>query len=341
MFRFEHPEYLWALWSLPLLTLLFFYYWRWRKESIRRFGNLKLMPKLMPEASRWKHPLKFSFILLAMLFLILGWANPQWGIKREKAQRKSADVFIALDISTSMLATDVAPNRLERAKRLAEDLSEKLKGERLGLIIFAGNAYLQMPLTTDYAAAKMFVRSSNTDLASTQGTALAEAISVARRAFEGDERNHKALIMLTDGEDHEGAAAEQATKGKEEGLILFTVGVGTEEGSFIPVSNGGREEYKRDAKGELVRSKLNPAMLKDLAAKGGGEYYHISQSSQIPVFLRNKIDELDKVELETRSFSDYESYFKYFLIIALLLLVAEFLISFKREKWMDGKDLFG
>lgn len=324
-----------------MLIVLFIFYWRWRKEAISRFGNLKLMPQLMPEASRWKHPLKFGLLLLVFLFLIVGWANPQWGTKREKTQRKSADIFIALDISTSMLATDIAPNRLERAKRFAEDLSERLKGERLGLILFAGNAYLQMPLTTDYAAAKMFVRSANTDLASTQGTALGEAIAVARRSFQGNDKNHKAIIIITDGEDHEGATTEHAVKAKEEGIILFTVGIGTEEGSFIPFAYGGREEYKRDEKGEPVRSKLNPSMLKDLASKGGGEYYHISQSSQIPTALREKIDQLDKVELETRAFSDYESYFKYFLLMALILLLVEFLISYKKEKWMEGKDLFG
>jgi Ca-activated chloride channel family protein len=341
MFRFEHPEYLWALLFLPVLAALYLYYWRWRKKSIQRFGNHRLMQILMPEASRWKHPIKFVLLLLAFGFLIVGWANPQWGTKREKAQRKSADVFIVLDISNSMLATDVAPNRLERAKRLAEDLTEKLKGEKIGLILFAGNAYLQMPLTTDYAAAKMFIGSATTDLASTQGTAIGEAIATARRSFQENKDYHKALILLTDGEDHEGSTIEQINKAKDEGIVLFTVGVGSEAGSFIPVDFGGRQEYKRNDKGEPVRSKLNSTMLKDLTARGGGTYYHISQSSQIPNALREKIDEMDKMELETRAFSDYESYFKYFLIVALTLLLVEFLISYRREKWLEGKDFFG
>lgn len=341
MFRFEHPAYLYALAFLPLLSVAFFLYWRWRKRAIERFGQTSLVLRLMPEASRWKHSLKFGLLLLALSFLVVGWANPQWGIKREKAQRKSTDVFIALDISNSMLAEDVPPNRLERAKKFAEDLVEKLKGNRIGVILFAGGAYLQMPLTTDYAAAEIFLRSASTDLAGTQGTAIGEAVQLAHRSFQQDDKKaHKALILLTDGEDHEGDATEIVKKARENGILLFTVAVGTPAGGFIPVNYGNRQDYKRDNAGKPIRTKVNEPMLKALAQAGGGEHFNIERSEQVITALRERIDKMEKQELEARSFSDYESHFQVFVLIALALLVLEFLISFKKEKWLEGRDIF-
>ena len=213
MFRFEHPSYLYVFALLPLLAIVFWLFWRWRKRAIGRFAESHLAPLLMPETSRWKHRLKFGLMLLAMAFLIVGMANPQWGSKREKVKRKSVDVLIALDISNSMYAEDVPPSRLERAKKFAENLVEKLKGERIGLVFFAGSAYLQMPVTTDYAAAELFLRSASPDLAASQGTAIGDCIGVARRAFQSDEsKSHKALVIITDGEDHDGGAVEEAEK---------------------------------------------------------------------------------------------------------------------------------
>jgi Ca-activated chloride channel homolog len=337
MFRFEHPTYLYAFALLPLLAVVFWFFWRWRKQAIGRFAESHLAPLLMPEASRWKHRLKFGLVLLALAFLIVGAANPQWGSKREKVKRKSVDVLIALDISNSMYAQDIAPSRLERAKKFAENLVEKLKGERIGLVFFAGSAYLQMPVTTDYAAAEIFLRSASPELAASQGTAIGEAIGVARRAFQSEEnKSHKALIVITDGEDHDGEAIAEAENAKEEGIIQFTVGVGTAEGSFIPMKVGGREDYKRDENGQPVRSKLNEAMLADLAQKGGGTYFHISDGEA----LQTRIDQMEKQELEVRAFSSYNSYFQWFVFIGLGLLVAEWLVSWKRHR-LEGKDMFG
>jgi len=341
MFRFEHPEFLYALAILPIIAVLFFIFMQCRKRAIRRFGSASLLARLMPEAARWKHTLKFSILLLALAFLIAGWANPQWGTKREKAKRMSTDVFIALDISTSMLAEDTPPNRLERAKKLAEDLVEKLKGERTGVILFAGSAYLQMPLTTDYAAAELFLRSANTGLAGTQGTAIGDAVSLARRSFEEKDKSHKALVLITDGEDHDSKAVEQVQSAKEEGIILFTIGVGTPEGSFIPFNYGGGQDYKRDESGQPVRSKLNEEMLIDLAEKGGGAYFHISEGGKAVQALKERIGSLEKRGMEVRGFTGYESYFQYFLAAGLLLLVAEFLISYRKDKWLEGRDMFG
>ncbi len=342
MFRFEHPTYLYAFALLPLLLVAFLFFWRWRKQAIGRFAQSHLAPLMMPEASRWKHRLKFGLLLLAMAFLIIGAANPQWGSKREKVKRKSVDVLIGLDISNSMYAQDIAPSRLERAKKFAENLVEQLKGERIGLIFFAGSAYLQMPVTTDYAAAEIFLRSASPDLAASQGTALGECIAVARRAFKSDEsKAHKALVIITDGEDHDGEAIAQAEKAKEEGIIQFTVGVGTDKGSPIPMSIGGQVGYKRDETGQPVLTKLNEEMLKELAGKGGGAYFHISNGdAAVAEALQSRIDQLEKQELEVRAFSSFNSYFQYFVLVGLALVVVDWFISWRKHK-LEGRDIFG
>ena len=340
MFRFEHPAYLYALVLLPMLAVLFLLYWQWRKRALSRFAQGSLMPQLMPGASRYKHPVKFLLLLLGLTFLIVSAANPQWGSKRDKVKRKSVDVLIALDISTSMYADDIAPNRLERAKKFAEKLVEKLKGERIGLILFAGSAYLQMPITTDYAAAELFIRSTSPDLAGTQGTALAEAINLARRSYSEENQAHKALVLITDGEDHEGEATDAAQQARDEGIIQFTVGVGTEEGSFIPVVINGREDYKRDESGQPVRSKLNEPMLQELAKEGDGAYFHIERGDAVADALQKRIDQMEKQELEVRAFSSFNSYFQYFLAGGLLLILVEFVISYRKARWMEGRDIF-
>ncbi|MBK9014280.1 MAG: VWA domain-containing protein [Saprospiraceae bacterium] len=342
MFRFEHPSYLYVFALLPLLAVVFWFFWRWRKQAIGRFAEPHLASLLMPEASRWKHRLKFGLALLAMAFLIVGMANPQWGSKREKVKRKSVDVLIALDISNSMYAQDIPPSRLERAKKFAENLVEKLKGERIGLVYFAGSAYLQMPITTDYAAAELFLRSASPELAASQGTAIGDAIGVARRAFQTDEsKSHKALVIITDGEDHDGEAIAQAEKAKEEGIIQFTVGVGTAKDSPIPMNIGGREDYKRDETGQPVLTKLNEEVLKELAGKGGGTYFHINNGdAAVAEALQTRIDQLEKQELEVRAFSSYNSYFQYFIFIGLALLVVEWLISWRKHK-LEERDIFG
>ncbi len=341
MFRFEHPEYLYALALLPILAVFYLLMQRARRHAFRRFASHRLLGELMPDASRYKHSLKLILLMLALAFLIVGWSNPQWGTKKEAVEQRSADVFIALDISQSMLATDVPPSRLERARRFVQQLVEGLAGERIGLILFAGNAYLQMPLTTDYAAAELFVRSANPDMAPTQGTAIGEAIRLAERSFEPEQANHKALIVVTDGENHEGEALEAAAEAADNGLLLFAIGVGTPEGGLIPMQLGGRMDYKRDQTGNPVRTRLNEDMLTDLAATGNGLYANLAAGdAAIIEALRNRIDQMEKRALEQRIFSEYESYYAYFLGMALALLVFEFVISYRKSRFFAGKDLF-
>lgn len=339
MFRFEHLDHFYALALIPVLTIFFIWMRRKRLKALLRFGETDLVKRLMPQVSNIKHQLKFGVLMLAFGLLVIAWANPQLGTKREKAKRKASDVIIALDISNSMLSDDIKPSRLELARAFTLDLVQALKGERIGSIVFAGNAYLQMPLTTDYAAAAMFIKSSNPNQAPTQGTAISEAIDVAERAFGDKAKGNKVLIIISDGEDHDSEAIERAKKAKDNGLVIFTVGVGTAEGGFMPVDFGGTTDYKRDEKGQPIKTKLNEQMLKDLAAASDGEYFNIANTKNVIEALQNRIEKVEKREMELRSFSEYESYFQYFVMFALLILVFEFMLAYRKSDW-EEKDIF-
>ena len=339
MFRFENTEYLYLLVLVPILLVLYFIFRNWLQKEALRLSDDNLFKRLSPHFSWGKKHLKFGLLLTSVALLCIAWANPQWGNKKEKVRAQSSDVFIALDISQSMMAEDISPNRLERAKRLTQNIVRSLKGNRIGLIYFAGSAYLQMPLSNDYSAAEIFLQSANTNQAGTQGTAIVEAIELALRAFEDDKQYQRSLVIVTDGESHDGLAIAKAAEALEKGLVVFTVGIGTEEGGFIPFLDRGRESYKRDKDGQPVKSSLNIQLLKDLAENGGGEYYLVQEGNQIITGLKAEIDQLEKQEVEQRSFSEYVSYFQYFLGIALLLLLIEYLIS-NRARQSKGKSIF-
>ena len=244
---------------------------------------------------------------------------------------KSSDVFIALDISQSMMAKDISPNRLERGKRIAQNLIQALKGNRIGLIYFAGNAYLQMPLTNDYSAAQLFASSANTEQASTQGTAISEAINLALRAYEEGKANQKAMIILTDGESHDDEAVNAAREAVSKGLNVYTIGIGTSEGAFVPYKTQSGEQYKRDESGQPVTSILNQEMIKNLANAGGGKSYLIGEGNSIITGIKREIDQLEKQEVEQRAFTDYNSYFQYLIAVGLLLLVLQYLIPDRKN----------
>ena len=339
MFRFEHLNHFYALALIPILTVFFIFMRRKRLKALLRFGEARLVKRLMPKVSNIKHPLKFGILMLAFALLVVAWANPQLGSKREKAKRKASDVIIALDISNSMVSDDVKPSRLEFARAFTLDLVQALKGERIGSIVFAGNAYLQMPLTTDYAAAAMFLKSSNPNQAPTQGTAISEAVDVAEKAFGEGAKSNKVLIIISDGEDHDSEAIDRARTAKDNGLVIFTVGVGTPEGGFMPIDFGGTTDYKRDDKGQPIRTTLNEQMMKDIARAGNGEYFNIATTNGVIEAMQNRIDKVEKKEMESRSFSEYESYFQYFVLFALLILLLEFVMTYKKSDWED-KDIF-
>ncbi len=340
MFQFENIDYLNYLAIIPVLIVVYIAMRYFRKRAIQKFGDFSLVKQLIPQISKYKHTLKFVLLLLGLTLAIVSLSNPQWGTKKEKVQRKSIDVFIALDISQSMLAQDISPSRLERAKNFCQNLVSGLKGERMGVIIFAGNAYLQMPLTTDYAAAQLFLRSANTKQAPTQGTAISEAIDLAETSFEEDNKHHKALIIITDGENHDEETLARAKEAQENGLMIFTVGVGTAGGGYIPMYYAGQAGFKMDKTGNPVRTSLNEQMLGDIAAAGNGVYYNLVDGEKVINALKERIEKLEKREFEQRSFSKFESYFQYFLAAGLLFLLIEFVISYRKNRWFGNKDFF-
>ncbi len=342
MFRFEVPSILYSLAILiPLGILLLWLTHGWFLRSLDKTGDAKLIRRLFPFHSRKRALIKNTLVLFGLLFMVIAWSNPQWGSKKEKVKAKSSDVVIALDISQSMMAEDITPNRMERSKRFCTELIKKLRGERLGLIFFAGGAYLQMPLSQDNASADLFIKSASPRQAGTQGTVIADAIDLSLNLFSDDDPTQKALIIISDGENHEQEAIDAAQRAKEKGMTVFTLGVGTEQGAQIPFINNGKKTYKRDKDGYPVSSKLNVGLMQDIAESGGGEFYMIDQAMTALNKLDVQIDRLEKREVEQRSFTDFNSYFQYFLIPAILLFMFEYCFSSRRSKHQNWRSVIG
>jgi len=341
MFRFENIQSLPFLLVVPILFLGFYLFLRLKKARLSKFGDEKIIHRLFPDWSSSKEWLKAALFALSVGFTIVAFANPQWGSRKQKVKAKSSDIIIALDISQSMMATDLSPNRMEKAKRFTSQLIKNLKGERIGLIFFAGSAYLQMPLTNDYSAAELFVKSANPKQAGTQGTAVAEAIDLAQTIFSNDSPYQKALVLITDGENHESEAIDAAKTASQNGTFVFTVGVGTQEGAMVPFEENGRTTYKKDRSGNAVKSRLNVPLLQDIAAAANGEFYLLSDEFKMIKKLSNDLEKIEKQEVEQRSFTDFNSYFQYFLFLGLFLLVIEYFISNKKsetfslKKWLN------
>jgi len=341
MFRFEESFILWFLILIPLGFLLFFLSTNWKRTQLDKAGEYKVFSRLFPNWSLKREWLKNSLVLTALAFLLISWANPQWGNRKQKVKAKSSDVIIALDISQSMLAQDISPNRMERSKFFLNELVKKLRGDRIGLVYFAGSAYLQMPLTNDYASAETFIKSANTTQAGTQGTVIAEAIEMSQSIFGEDNATQKAIIIISDGENHESEAIAAAREAKSNGTFVFTIGVGTQEGARIPVVERGKRVFKTDKSGQPVTSALNVSMLQDIAEAGGGKYYSLDQTMSALSKLDRDIDKLEKQEVEQRSFTDYNSYFQYFLLLAIILLTIEYFLTNISNRTKSWKSIFG
>ena len=341
MIRFEHISFLYLLLGIPVFTILFITGMRLRKTALKRLGDLSILKRLIPDASPEKIILKFIILNLAYAFIIVGIANPQTGSKLEKIQRKGIDIVVALDISNSMLAQDIKPDRLSRAKQALFKLIDRLEGDRIGIIIFAGKAYTQLPITTDYAAAKMFVSTISPKDIPSQGTAIGEAIELGMGSFD-DNKHSKAIIIITDGENHEGNATESATAASQMGITVYTIGMGLPDGSPIPIINsyGQQTGFKKDRDGTTVITRLNEVMLQQIAAAGKGDYVRANNTQAGLSKIFEKINALEKSEIETRMFTDYEDQFQYFLGFGLLLLFIEFLIFDRKTKWARRIRLF-
>ncbi len=332
--KFEHIKFLYLLLALLPLTGLFIWYVWWRNIAFRRLGELPLIQKLSPDRPRVKFIFKYILLFFAFTSLVIAIANPQIGTKYEKVKRTGVDVMIALDVSKSMLAEDIKPSRLDRSKQFISRFIERLQSDRIGLIVFAGKAYLQMPITIDYSAAKLFLRNINTEMVPTQGTAIAEAIQLAINAFDAEDKKHKVLVIITDGENHEGNVLEMAEEATQQGIVVYTVGVGSPKGAPIPsYRNGIQADFKRDNEGNIVLSKLNETALQQLAVKGDGKYFRLSAGSQEIESIINEISGMEKKDFEESIFTDYEDQFQYFILLSIVLLMIEFFISERKSLW--------
>lgn len=342
MIRFAHPEYLYALIVLPLLLLLFLWMAAWKRRSIRRFGDQAMIRELSGNTSRVKPVLKLTLFLLGYSLIIIGWANPQMGTRLEEVKREGVDIFIALDVSNSMRAEDIKPNRLERAKQAISRLIDKLENDRIGLIVFAGRSYVQLPITTDFAAAKLFLNTIETDMIPTQGTAIGSAIELAQQSFIGEDNKHKALIIITDGENHEDDPEDAAKKAAEAGIIIHTIGFGSPDGAPIPVyRNGVQVDFFKDHDGNTVLTKLDELSLEKIAAEGKGNYIRATNSNDGLEAIMAQIGKMEKKSFGTKQFTDYEDRFQYFLAAGLFFLLLDALISTVKSKWIQRLNLFG
>ncbi|PUZ20535.1 VWA domain-containing protein [Chitinophaga costaii] len=325
MLRFQHSEYLWGLVLLLLMQLVFLGVSVWKRRSIKKMGDPALVEEMFSGYSRRLFTLKFLLLFIAFFFGVVGLANLQKGSRMEKITRKGVDVVIALDVSRSMLATDVKPDRLTRAKQVVSKLMDKMENDRVGLVVFAGNAYLQMPLTVDYSAAKMYLGTVTPEMIPTQGTAIAQAINIGNEAYNKKERKHKAMIIISDGEDHDENAIKEARTAFDQGVAISTIGIGSPTGSTLPDPENG--DVKKDREGNVVISKLNEEELKSIAAAGKGIYQHLDNNNdEVVNTLAAKIDSMEQKEFGENIFTDYNSYFQYFLVVCVLLIVIEFFV---------------
>lgn len=340
MIRFEDITYLYWLAAIPAFFFLFYWMIIQRKIRIKKMGDGALIARLTPERPKQKLWIKFFLYALIYAFIIVGLANPQIGSKLENIERKGVDLMIALDVSNSMMAQDIKPNRLARAKRAISKLVDKLQGDRIGIVVFAGRAYTQLPITSDYSAAKLFINTIDTDVVPTQGTSIGQAIDLSMDAFQ-DSKHEKAIIVITDGEDHDDNPVAAAEKAAEKGVSVYTIGIGLPEGAPIPVySNGRQTGYKKDLSGKTVVTKLDEVTLQKVAAAGKGIYVRANNTTAGLKDVFDRINKMEKQKYETKVFSDYEDRFQYFLGIAILLLIIELLMTDKKSKWSGKFNIF-
>ena len=336
MFRFENPQYLYILVVIPILVLLYVV-WRFqRRRRLKKLGDLPLLKALMPDLSRWRVLVKFILCLLALIVLIITLARPQMGLKTVSEERRGIEVMVALDVSNSMLAEDVSPNRLEKAKMLISRMADKMSNDKIGLIVFAGDAFIQLPITSDFVSAKMFLDAISPEMVGTQGTNIGEAIRLAMNSFTTQEGVTRAVMVLTDGEDHEGEAESMAAEVAKAGMHLYMLGIGSEKGAKIPY-NGG---FLKDNSGNEVVTMVNTSMCEQLASLGKGAYIHVDNSSVAQDQLLYEINKLEKQNLGATSYSEYNEQFMWFAWLALLLLVFDTLILEKRNPWFSRIKIF-
>jgi Ca-activated chloride channel family protein len=342
MLRLAHSEYLAFLAAVPVLLAAFLVMQYSRRKSLLKLGDSGLIRQLAADTSVFRPWLKGALASAALILLVTGLANPQIGTRLEEVKREGVDIIIALDISNSMKAEDIRPNRLERAKQAVSRLIDKLENDRIGIVVFAGQAYVQLPITTDFGAAKLFLSSIEPEIIPTQGTDIGAAIELSARSFAGNDNKHKALIIITDGEDNEGTGLEAAKDAREQGIVIHTIGMGTENGAPIPVyRNGVQVDFIKDRNGSIVLSRLDQTTLEKIAAEGKGIFVRASNSDDGLQAVLKEISKMDKKSFGSKMYSGFEDRFQYFVAAGLLLLLAEFLLSNRKSKRLEKLNLFG
>lgn len=342
MFRFAQPDYLYALGIIPVLILFLIWTRRSQKKNLQKFGQVKLLEKLIIASSPARRNFKTLLVILSLFFSLLALARPQIGTKLEEVKRQGIDIFIAVDLSLSMQAEDIKPNRLEKAKHEVASFINNLQGDRIGLIAFAGEAFVQCPLTLDYSAAKMFLDIMDPTLIPVQGTAIGEAIAKAITSFVQTERKHKVLVIITDGEDTVADPLKTAELAEKEGIVIYTVGIGSPQGVPIPLYDraGKLTGFKKDDENNVVTSKLDQLTLEKIALQTNGKYYHASPSEMELRKIYDAINSMEKKELSSRIFSQFEDRFQYFLALGLLLLLGDIFLPERKRVKMEWRGRF-
>jgi len=342
MIQLDEKIYFYLLAIVPVIVVLFIILQIWKKRTQKKFADSSLMKRLTPDKSDFKSTLKLLFFLIGISLLTLGLVNPKIGTKLETVKREGVDIVFAVDVSKSMLAEDIAPNRLEKAKRLVSEIINQLASDRIGIIAYAGQAFPQLPITTDYGAAKMFLQSMNTDMLTSQGTAIDAAIELATTYYDDEEQTNRVLFIISDGEDHsEGATLDAVELATEEGIIVYTIGVGKEKGAPIPIKrNGVVESLKKDSQGEVVITKLNEAVLEDIADDGNGEYIDGTNTEEAVEYIKEQLNQMDKKEFEAKQFAEYKDQFQWFLGVGLVFLFLDIFILDRKTSWLRKLNLF-
>lgn len=338
MFRFESPYFLYLLLIVPVLIAIFIYSEYRKTKRIKEFGDPELMSSLMPNATRYRPVVKFAIVCTAITFMILLIARPQFGTKTETVKKKGIEVVIALDISNSMLAEDIRPSRLEKSKNIISKLVDNFDNNKIGLVLFAGDAYTQLPITSDYISAKMFLGNISPSLITRQGTAIGTAVNLAMNSFTPQEEVGKSIIVITDGENHEGGAIEAVKAATEKGIQVNVLGVGSTDGSPIPTADGS--DFKKDNTGNVIVTKLNEEMCREIAREGNGMYARVDNSNSALRALEKQLDKLSKAEIDTKVYSEYNEQFMPLAWIVLVLLVAEAIIMNKKNPLFRNVKLF-
>ena len=341
MFRFAHPEFLWLLATVPAMILLYIYSRIKRKRQIKEYGDPHMLAEAMPEVSGAKPRLKFAIQLIALTLLIFTIAGPQFGSKLETVKKQGIEVMICLDVSNSMLSRDIAPNRLEKSKQMLSRLVDQMKNDKIGLIVFAGDAFTQLPITNDYVSAKMFMSSIHPKMVSAQGTAIGSAINLAARSFTPNESSDKAIIVITDGENHEDNAVEAAKAAYNKGIKVDVIGIGSLQGAPIPDDSGNPNSFRKDKQGNVVVTKLNEEMAKEIAAAGHGIYARADNTNSALKALLDDLNNLNKTELESKVYSDYDDRFQVLAWIVLALLLINIFILDRKNRILRKINLFG